>query len=102
MNLLQHLVDVDGVGLLPLTLALLVSLGDVLLGLAGLLGGLSAGLGRHVGVSTSKHIRDRRKLSRCSGGRLAVMCCGPAGVAGNKTRFWLSQPLDYAQLRLRR
>ena len=42
VNLLQDLVDVDGVGLLPLSLALLlVSLGDSLLGLAGLLGSLS-------------------------------------------------------------
>ena len=47
VDLLQHLVDVDGIGLLPLGLLLLVSLGDVLLGLAGLLGGLSGGLGRH-------------------------------------------------------
>lgn len=37
MDLLQHLVNVDGVGFLPLTLLLLVSLGDVLLSLAGFL-----------------------------------------------------------------
>ena len=49
VHLLQDLVDVDGVGLLPLSLALLlVSLGDGLLGLAGLLGSLSRGFGRHV------------------------------------------------------
>ena len=36
VHLLQHLVDVDGVGFLPLLLALLIALGDVLLGLAGL------------------------------------------------------------------
>jgi len=42
VHLLQNLVDVDGIGLLPLLLALLfVTLGDGLLGLAGLLGGLS-------------------------------------------------------------
>ena len=46
VHLLEDLVDVDGVGLLPPPLGLLV-LGDVLLGLAGLLGGLSGGLGRH-------------------------------------------------------
>ena len=46
VHLLQHLVDVDGVGLLALLPALLV-LADILLGLAGLLGGLSARLGRH-------------------------------------------------------
>ena len=50
VHLLQDLVDVDGIGLLPAPLLLLVSLGDVLLGLAGLLGGLSGGLGRHVEV----------------------------------------------------
>ena len=42
VDLLQHLVDVDGIGLLPfLVPLLLVSLGDGFLGLAGLLGGLS-------------------------------------------------------------
>ena len=41
MDLLQHLVDVDGVGFLPLLLFLLVALGDVLAGLASLLGSLS-------------------------------------------------------------
>ena len=49
VHLLQHLVDVDGVGFLPLLLALLtIALGDVLRSLAGLLGGLSGGLGWHV------------------------------------------------------
>ena len=46
VDLLEDLVDVDGIGLLPPPLVLLV-LGDVLLGLASLLGGLSGGLGRH-------------------------------------------------------
>jgi len=43
VDLLQHLVDVDGVGLLPALPAalLVVRLGDVLLGFARLLGGLS-------------------------------------------------------------
>lgn len=49
VDLLEHLVDVDGVALLPLVLLLLlVSFGDVLLGLARFLGGLTASLGRHV------------------------------------------------------
>ena len=48
VDLFQHLVDVDGIGLLPLGLLLLVSLGDGLGGLACLLGGLSGGLGGHV------------------------------------------------------
>jgi len=49
VHLLQDLVDVDGVGLLPPLLALLlITLGDGFLGLARLLGGLSGGLGRHV------------------------------------------------------
>lgn len=48
VDLLQHLVDVDGVALLPLMLLLLlVGLRDVLLGLARFLGGLTTGLGRH-------------------------------------------------------
>ena len=48
VDLLQDLVDVDGVGLLPLLLSLLlVSLGDGLLGLARLLGGLSRNIGWH-------------------------------------------------------
>ena len=52
VHLLQHLVDVDGVGFLPLLLALLaVSLGGR--GFACLLGGLSGGLGWH-GVDVAK------------------------------------------------
>ena len=48
VHLLQHLVDVDGVGLLASQLLLLlVALGDGLLGLAGLLGSLSGNLGGH-------------------------------------------------------
>ena len=48
VHLFQHLVDVDGVTLLPLMLLLLfVGLGDVLLGFARLLGGFSTCLGRH-------------------------------------------------------
>ena len=50
VHLLEDLVDVDGVRLLPLLFALLlVSLGNGLLGFARLLGGLSGGLGWHVG-----------------------------------------------------
>ena len=49
VHLLEDLVDVDGIGLLPPPLGLLV-LGGRLLGLARLLGGLSGGFGRHVGV----------------------------------------------------
>ena len=41
VNLLEHLVDVDGVGFTPLLPSLLVSLGDGFLGLSGLFGGLS-------------------------------------------------------------
>ena len=47
VDLLQDLVDVDAVGFLPPALLLLITLGDRLLGLSGLLGGLSGGLGRH-------------------------------------------------------
>ena len=49
VHLLEDLVDVDGIGLLAPPLGLLV-LGGRLLGLARLLGGLSGGFGRHVGV----------------------------------------------------
>ena len=48
VDLLQHLVDVDAVGLLPAALLLLITLGDRFLGLSGLLGSLSGGLGWHV------------------------------------------------------
>jgi hypothetical protein len=47
VDLLQHFVDVNGVALLPLALLLLVSLGNVLLGLAGLLRCFPADLGGH-------------------------------------------------------
>ena len=47
VDLLQHLVDVDGVGFFPFLGPLLVVLGDVLGGLAGLLGSLSGGFGGH-------------------------------------------------------
>ena len=48
VDLLEHLVDVDAVGFLPLALLLLVALGDGLLGLAGLLGGFTGGFGWHI------------------------------------------------------
>ena len=51
VDLLQDLVDVDGVRLLPAALLLLVALGDVLLGLAGLLHRFTAGFRGHVGLS---------------------------------------------------
>ena len=48
VDLLEDLVDVDGIGLLPPLLSLLlVTLGDGFLGLARFLGGLSGSLGRH-------------------------------------------------------
>ena len=48
VHLLEDLVDVDGIGLLPLALPLLlVALGDGLGGLARLGSSLSGGLGRH-------------------------------------------------------
>ena len=48
VDLLQDLVDVDAVGLLPAPLLLLITFGDGFLGLSGLLGSLSRGLGWHV------------------------------------------------------
>ena len=57
VDLLQDLVDVDSIGLLAGTLLLLVSLGDVLLGFASLLSGLSGNFGGHVdGYSTVSEI----------------------------------------------
>ena len=47
MNLLQHLVDVDCVGFLPLALLLLISLRNSLLSLPGLLGCFTADFRRH-------------------------------------------------------
>ena len=47
VDLLQHLVDVDGVGFTPLLALLFVALGDGLLGLTGLLGSFSGSFGRH-------------------------------------------------------
>ena len=58
VHLLQDLVNVDGIGFLPLLLALLV-LGDVFLGLAGLLGGLATSLGRHVESLTMRGAVNR-------------------------------------------
>ena len=60
VHLLQHLVDVDGVGLLASQLLLLlVALGNGLLGLAGLLGGLSGNFRGHDDVLV---IRGELKL----------------------------------------
>jgi len=47
VDLLEHLVDVDAVALLPPALLLLITLGDRLLGLTGLLGSLSGSFGWH-------------------------------------------------------
>ena len=49
VDLLQHLVDVDGVGFLAFAGTFLVTLGDVFGGLTGLLGSLSGGFWGHVG-----------------------------------------------------
>lgn len=48
VNLFQHLVYVDGITFLPPALLFLVSLGDVLLGLAGFLDRFTAGFRWHV------------------------------------------------------
>ena len=57
VDLLQHLVDVDAVGLLPPALLLLVALGDRLLGLAGLLSSFSGSLGWHVAPSNVRFLK---------------------------------------------
>ena len=58
VDLFQHFVDVNGIALLPLALLLLVSFGNVLLRLSGLLGGFSTDFGRH---------------SNCGGVRIGVV-----------------------------
>ena len=70
MDLLQNLVDVDSVGLLPLSLLLLlVTLGDGLGGLAGLLGSFSRNLWWHVDeLSCSVELMERLR----SGGYLSM------------------------------
>ena len=45
VDLLQHLVDIDIVGLLPFAVLLLVTVGDVLLGLCSLFGSISRNFG---------------------------------------------------------
>ena len=47
MDLLQDLVDVNSITLLPPLLLLLISFGDIFLGLTGLLCSLSCGFGSH-------------------------------------------------------
>ena len=56
VDLLQHFVDVNGVALLPLALLLLVALGDVLLGLAGLLGCFTADFWGHFAFATCNQL----------------------------------------------
>ena len=77
VHLLEHLVDVDGVGLLPLSLLLLlVALGDGLGGLARLGSSLSGGLGWHgdglVGT-----------VELLPSGRAAVPLCAWSASAGD-------------------
>ena len=63
VHLLENLVDVDGVGLLPLlALLLLVAAGDGLLGLARLLGGFARDFRGHV-ARVDLQIRRRRVVS---------------------------------------
>ena len=73
VDLLQHLVDVDGVGLLPsLLLLLLVSLGDGLGSLARLLGSFPRNLWWHVDeLSCSVELMERLR----SGGYLSMFLC---------------------------
>ena len=54
VHLLQDFVDVDSIAFLPLALLLLVSLGDVLGGLAGLFGCFTADFGWHAGARSAR------------------------------------------------
>ena len=82
VHLLQDLVDVDSVRLLAGALALLVSLGDVLLGLAGLLGGLSGGLGGHGDASCST-IQKNVMADSC----FRPLLCPPGGSVSGSLHF---------------
>jgi hypothetical protein len=84
VDLLQHLVDVDGVRLLPaLPLALLVRLGDVLLGFARLLGGLSGGFGWH-GAAVS--VNERALMPVAASARLYMARGADARRANRRQR----------------
>jgi hypothetical protein len=54
MDLFQHLVDVDGIALLPPALLFFVALGNVLLSFPGLLGCLTTCLRRHFSIQFNK------------------------------------------------
>ena len=76
VDLLQHLVDVDGIGLLPpLLLLLLVSLLDGLGGLARLLSSLSGNLGGH-GDAMSCTVK---LTGMCWDGGVYIPACETAG-----------------------
>lgn len=59
VDLLQHLVDVDGVGFLPLPFLLLIPLGDVLLSFSRLFGSFPGSLGRHDGYRRTVRVHRR-------------------------------------------
>jgi hypothetical protein len=97
VDLLQHLVDVDGVGFLPLLpLGLLVRLGDVLLGLARLLGGLSGGFGWH-GAAVS--VSERALMPFPHSARLYME--RGAGVRRTNSSRLARRPLDFLGARSR-
>ena len=64
MHLFQDLVDVDGVGFLPLAVLLLISLGDVLLGLTSFLRRLTACFGSHHFAEDERTLNDARLFQR--------------------------------------
>lgn len=94
VHLLQDLVDVDGIGLLAGALALLVSLGDVLLGLASLLGGLSGGLGGHDEVVGCSAIRKNVMTGSC----LSQLLLGQGGSKSDSVYFGGPVPCFAGQL----
>jgi hypothetical protein len=97
VDLLQHLVDVDGVRFLPLLpLGLLVRLGDVLLGFARLLGGLSGGFGWH-GAAVS--VNGRAQMPFAALARL-YMAWGASARRTNSNRL-ARRPLEILGARSR-
>ena len=87
VHLLENLVDVDSVRLTPLALLLLISLGDRLLGLTGLLGGLSGHFGRHGVVCRNVAQQTVMRAARISLLLIHRVCPQLARKVGRRAEF---------------